>query len=102
MAKKKTVKRVLSKVEKFYIEKNCSTSSLTDLCNDIGCPESIVSAFYNECLDRLKRQDTIDKLMISDKKNGCMVMTKEASEKGDATKPQRTVKLDTNHIHKIR
>lgn len=102
MTKKKTVKRVLSKVEKFYVEKNCSISSLTDLCNDIGCPESIVSKFYNECLDKLKKQDTIDKLMITDKKNGCKVMTKEASEKSDATKPQRTVRLDTNHIHKIR
>lgn len=102
MAKKKTTSRTLSKVERFYIEKNCSQMSLTDICNDIGCSETIASKHYSECVDKIKNANTIDKLMVIDSKNGYAVMTKEASEKGEATKPQRTVRLDTNHIHKIR
>jgi len=102
MAKKRTTKRTLSKAEKFYITNKCATSSLEEVSRDLECPESVISEFYTECLDNLKMRDTIDNLMIKDKKNGCTVMTKEASEKGEATRKSRTVRNDTNHIHKIR
>jgi hypothetical protein len=102
MAKKKLVKRTLSKVEKFYIEKNCYNHTLTEICKDLGCAENIASSHYEECLANIKKADTIDKLMVVDSKNGYAVMTKEASEKGEKTKPERTVRLDTSHIHKIR
>ena len=101
MAKKKLVKRTLSKVEKFYIEKNCSNHALSEICKDLGCAENVASSYYSECLANIKKADTIDKLMVVDSKNGYAVMTKEASEKGETTKPERTVRLDTSHIHKI-
>lgn len=102
MAKKRVTKRTLSKAEKFYITNKCATCSLEEVSRDLECPESVVSAFYSECLDELKRKDTIDNLMIKDKKNGCTVMTKEASEKGENTRKSRSIRKDTNHIHKIR
>ena len=98
---KKTAKRNLSKVEKFYIEQNCSNSTLEEISKDIGCSQNIASSYYTECLDKIEKADTIDKLMNVNTKSGFAVMTKEASEKGDATKTRKNQKA-AEHIHKIR
>ena len=98
---KKTAKRNLSKVEKFYIEQNCSNSTLEEISKDIGCPQNIASSYYKECVDKAEKGDTIDKLMNVNTKSGFAVMTKEASEKGDATKTRKNQKA-AEHIHKIR
>ena len=101
MAKKTTVKPALSKVEKFYIENN-SDLSVEEICKDIKKNEKLVSEYHSQCLEKTKQADTIDKLMVVDSKNGYAVMTKEASEKGEKTRTQRSSPRDKNHIHKIR
>lgn len=98
---RKIVERELSVVEKFYIQHNCKTLDLETICKDINNYSLKVKAFLNECLENLDRSDTIDKLMNVNSKSGYAVMTKEASEKGDATK-KRGKAPDTKHIHKIR
>lgn len=101
MAKKTASKRTLSKVEKFYIEKNCGASTLESISKDIGCPEDVISTYYNECIDRIEKSNTIDKLMNVNSKSGFAVMTKQASEKGDATRKTKNQK-SAEHIHRIR
>lgn len=102
MAKKTTLKKELSKVEKFYIENNINTMELSDICNDLGCDLSTASKYYDECIDRLKKADTIDKLMIVNSKAGYAVMSKEASSKGESTKRKNSNGQSSEHIHKIR
>jgi hypothetical protein len=102
MAKRKLIKRELSKAEKFYIDNNCKTLSLKEICNDLECTEDLAVSFYNECLDSLKNKDTIDKMMVVDSKNGYAVMTKGASEKSEKTRRSEPSKALSKHIHKIR
>jgi hypothetical protein len=102
MAKKKVTVRQLSKAEKFYIENNCQSLNIEDICKDIECPVSIASEYYKNCLDKIKKADTIDKLMVVDKKNGYTVMTKGASEKSETTRKKGSNKSLTEHIHRIR
>ena len=59
MAKKKLVKRTLSKVEKFYIEKNCSNNALSEICKDLGCAENVASSYYSECLANIKKAEIL-------------------------------------------
>lgn len=102
MAKKTASKKELSKVEKFYIEKNCGNMDIEDICSDLSCDKTIASKYYDECVDKAQKADTIDKMMIVDSKNGCTVMTKGASEKGDKTRRSEPSKALSKHIHKIR
>lgn len=99
MAKTKTSE--LSKAEKFYIENNFQRLSIDELCGDLECTAEKIEKYYNECVDRAKSADTIDKLMIVNSKSGYAIMSKEASEKGEATR-KRSVLPTANHIHKIR
>lgn len=101
MTKRKTTQKTLSKVEKFYIEENCINTTLESISKDMGYAEEIVSPYYTECLDKIKKSDTIDKLMNVNTKSGFAVMTREASEKGDATRKKKDQKA-VEHIHKIR
>jgi len=91
----------LSKVHKFYIESKCSAMTLSDISSDLGLDESIVSSYYYECKNKASNDFTVDKLMNINSKRGYAVMSKEASEIGDASK-KRATKRDTKHIHKIR
>ena len=91
----------LSKVQKFYIESKCSSMTLSDICSDLGLDKSVVSSYYDECKNKATNDFTVDKLMNINSKRGYAVMSKEASERGDASKKQAT-KTDPNHIHKIR
>lgn len=101
MAKKTSTKKTLSKVEKFYIEQNCRVSTLEAISKDMGCDQEIISPYYSECVDKIEKSNTIDKLMNVNTKSGFAVMTKEASEKGDATRKKKDQKK-VEHIHKIR
>lgn len=91
----------LSKAEKFYIESNCIELSLAEIQADLKSDSSTIENYYNDCLDRKKNENTIDKLMIVNSKSGYTVMSKEASEKGEATRKKSTPPL-SNHIHRIR
>ena len=102
MAKRISQKKQLSKVEKFYIEKNCGNMNIEEICNDISCDKTVASKYYDECVDKAQKTDTIDKMMIVDSKNGCTVMTKGASEKGEKTRRSEPNKVLSKHIHKIR
>ena len=102
MAKRISQKKQLSKVEKFYIEKNCGNMNIEEICNDISCDKTVASKYYEECVDKAQKTDTIDKMMIVDSKNGCTVMTKGASEKGEKTRRSEPNKSLSKHIHKIR
>lgn len=99
MAKNKNVVE-LSKIEKFYIENNFKKFSIDELSEDLGRSPEHIEKFFNECVDNSQKSDTIDKLMIVNSKRGYAVMSKEASERGEATKTKSTVPAD--HIHKIR
>lgn len=104
VSKSKTVKNneyELSKAEKFYIENNCKSLSLDQLCEDLKCPSKSIEKYYNECIESHKKADTIDKLMIVNSKGGYAIMSKEASEKGEATR-KRTKPPLSEHIHRIR
>jgi len=105
-AKKRTVSKTkeieLSKAEKFYIEQHCRTLDLETICKDINNHSVKVKAFLHECIEKSEKEDTIDKLMVVDSKNGYAVMTKGASEKGEKTRKREPSKSLTQHIHKIR
>jgi len=102
MAKRTASKKELSKIEKFYIEKNCGNMDIEEICNDISCDKTVASKYYNECVDKAQKADTIDKMMVVDSKNGYTVMTKGASEKGEKTRRSEPNKALSKHIHKIR
>ncbi len=91
----------LSKAEKFYVDSNCGILSLEELCSDLGCEISYIEKYYNECVDKNSRSNTIDKLMIVNSKSGYAIMSKEASEKGESTRKRSQPPL-SEHIHKIR
>jgi hypothetical protein len=104
VSKQKTIKNneyELSKVEKFSIENNCKSLSLDQLCDDLKCSAESIEKYYNECIEGQKRADTIDKLMIVNSKGGYAIMSKEASEKGEATRKRTSPPL-SEHIHRIR
>jgi hypothetical protein len=102
MASKKSVKQSeLSVAEKFYIEYNCKSLSLETMSENLECDEDRIKDFYNECVDKQNSSHTIDKLMAINSKRGYAIMTKEASEKGEATKGKSRSPL-SNHIHKIK
>ena len=104
VSKQKTVKNneyELSKAEKFYVENNCKSLSLDQLCEDLKCWAESIEKYYNQCLENNKKADTIDKLMIVNSKGGYAIMSKEASEKGEATRKRTTPPL-SEHIHRIR
>lgn len=98
----KTKETELSKAEKFYIEQNCNTLDLETICKDIGNDSLQVKAFLHDCIEKSKKEDTIDKLMIVDSKNGYAVMTRGASEKGEKNRRREPNKALSQHIHKIR
>lgn len=99
VSKSKTIE--LTKADKFYIDNKCDQLSLAEISSDLGYSESTVEGYYTQCLDKVKKADTIDKLMVVNSKNGYAVMTREASEKGESTRKKSTVP-PANHIHKIR
>jgi hypothetical protein len=101
MAKAKKQTHDLCIVEKFYIEHNCHKMTLESICEDLKCSPEYAEAYYKECLDKVKRPDTIDKLMMVNSKRGYAIMSKEASERGEATKKTATRPL-SEHIHRIR
>jgi len=106
VAKKRTASKTkepeLSKAEKFYIEQNCRVLDLETICKDIENDSLKVKAFLHDCIEKSKKEDTIDKLMIVDSKNGYAVMTRGASEKGEKTRKREPNKSLSQHIHKIR
>jgi hypothetical protein len=101
MAKSKKTTDDLSVVEKFYIENHCSKLTLESICTDLNREQENVEAYYNECLDRQKSADTIDKLMIVNSKKGYAIMSREASERSETKKRSETNSL-SEHIHRIR
>lgn len=99
----RTKKEPLDKVTKFYIQNHCKSLSVEQLCEDTAIADkSAVEAYYNECLDKIEKQNTIDKFMNVNTKQGYAVMTQEASEKGESGKKTKTTPKSNAHIHKIR
>jgi hypothetical protein len=102
MSNKKSNKPApLSVVEKFYIENNCKSLSLETISETLESNEDRVKEFYAECVDKQNSSFTVDKLMTINSKRGYAIMTKEASEKGEATKSAGRSPLST-HIHQIK
>jgi hypothetical protein len=102
MAKTSKLKNIqLTKADQFYVENKCGELSLEQMSNDLNYPSSVIESYYNQCLDKKKKADTIDKLMVVNSKNGYAVMTKEASEKGEENR-RRSSQPPENHIHRIR
>jgi hypothetical protein len=101
MSNKKTKPAPLSVVEKFYIENHCKTLSLETISENLECSEDRVKDFYTESVDKQNSSFTVDKLMAINSKRGYAIMTKEASEKGEANKSAGRSPLST-HIHQIK
>lgn len=101
MAKSKKSLDELSVVEKFYIENHCSKLTLEAICTDLNREQESVEGYYNECLDKQKSGDTIDKLMIVNSKKGYAIMSREASERSETKKGSGKNPL-SEHIHRIR
>jgi hypothetical protein len=99
-SKKKKVDN-LSVAEQFYIEEHCTKMSLETICEQLNCDSDRISDFYTAAVDKRNSMSTIDTLMTVNHKRGYAIMTKEASEKGDATKSGKAAPL-SEHIHKIR
>lgn len=91
----------LTKVERFYIEKNTS-SSVESVAKDLGRPVDQIKEYYQKALTERKNNDKITafKLMNHNPEKGYAVMTQEAAS---LEKPETQSKPSTtNHIHKIR
>ena len=80
-----TKKGPLSKAEKFYIEHNHKEADLESMCKDLDRAKSIVKTHIEKCKKLDKKTSTNDiSSQFSSNDNGAVVMTPNASERGDA------------------
>lgn len=96
---KKRATKPLTKAERFYIEQHCVSSDAETVAKDLRRSQSVIQKYYDQCLTKREQADTIEvetqesegnitagDLMVSNKQRGYTVMTREASEVGEANR----------------
>jgi hypothetical protein len=101
----------MSKLQKFFIEHNMDIEP-NKLAIELGIPADVIERYIKKVAREIKKADeeeaqgkprTTDQFMIKNKRYGVTVMTKEASQIGDANKGAGLKsKYYTNVIQKIR
>lgn len=102
----------MTKVERFYIEQNCTTMSIEQIQADLRLPKKVIEKLYNECRteqeekEKKEQQVTAEKLMIKNDR-GSVAMTSAASQLGDETRQasrniEQINEKRKQYIHKIR
>lgn len=118
---KKGRPRKLTVAEQFYVQNNCSSMSMEEICETAGLDVKDVKPVYaklqkNAEEEERKRKKTglirpkTDEFMIKKTmkdKRGVTIMTKEASERGDnatkrASKRKKQSESDSSYIHRPR
>jgi|LULM01.1.fsa_nt_gb hypothetical protein len=80
-----TKKGPLSKAEKFYIQNKYEDSDLESMCKDLDRAKSIVKTHIEKCKKTDKKTSTNDiSSQFASNDKGSIVMTPNASERGDA------------------
>ena len=85
-----TKKGPLSKAEKFYIKSKHTDSDLESLCKDLDRAKSIVKTHITKCKKEEKTTDNSIASQFASNDNGSIVMTPNASERGDALVGKRS------------
>ena len=79
-----TKKGPLSKAEKFYIQNKHTDSNLESLCKDLDRAKSIVRTHITKCKKEEEKTSVNDiASQFAKNDNGAVVMTQNASERGD-------------------
>ena len=114
MAKKKAsgnTRHRMTKLEKFYIDHHLETDAKT-LAIELGIPESVIDRYQKKVIREQKKAEEeeaagqrprTDDFMIKNQEYGAVIMTKTASEQGDANRGSGLKsKYYNNAIKKIR
>lgn len=109
---KKSKETPLTEVEEFYIEGNCCSKTLKEIASDLGRTQVSIKEFYEEALNSQKDTEEEDEkpagdgransLMGRDENKRCVVMTKAASEVGDASRKKAQSAKITKCTQKIK
>ena len=114
MAKKRTTRKRLNQVEKFYIKGNADTLEAEEIAKHLHLPLALVQPVYDNALEALELEseegefDTAGEAMNNEPERGYVTSTKASSELGDAQSEQfrarrkETAVQDTDHIHRIK
>ena len=100
----------LSKVEKFYIEQNCSSQSTKEIAKDISrsvkAVEKHLASTKKEASSHIAKakseEPNAGDLMIRNEKYGVSIMSQEASMSGDDSPPSQKNTFNPNVMHKIK
>lgn len=110
--KSSSTRKILNKVEKFYIENNCMELSLAEIQSDLKLTKTMIEKYYNQCketkqkeLDKQAEENiiTAGKLMNRKQDRGVVVMTKESSQWSDENRTKAKInEKSRQHIHRFR
>ncbi len=78
----------LSKIEKFYIEKNLELG-IDNLSSDLDRAKSVVRAYSEKCRPKIKTKDTPLNQQIVSNGQGSTIMTENGSMLADSFKSKR-------------